>query len=151
MKTKILLLALAFASVTPALHAKSESAKTITIIATDSMKFSVTKIEATPGQKLVVVLKNEGAAPKDTMGHNWILLNAGADPGAYANAAISAKAQAYQPKSLAGQVLASIPILGPKESANTTFTAPKTPGSYPYLCSFPAHFQAGMRGVLIVK
>ncbi len=29
--------------------------------------------------------------PKDTMGHNWVLLKAGEDPSAYAMAAISAK------------------------------------------------------------
>lgn len=151
MKTKILLLALAFASITPAVHAKGESAKTITIIATDSMKFSVTKIEASPGQKLVIELKNEGSAPKEAMGHNWILLKAGTDPVHYANSSIPAKAEDYQPKSLANQVLASTKLIGPKESTKTTFTAPTTPGTYPYLCSFPGHCQAGMRGVLVVK
>jgi uncharacterized cupredoxin-like copper-binding protein len=28
---------------------------------------------------------------------------------------------------------------------------PKAPGSYPYVCTFPGHFQAGMRGTLEVK
>lgn len=153
MKTKPLLLIVlcAFASLTPSLIAKSESAKTIVITASDAMKFSVTKIEATPGQKLVIELKDEGSAPKETMGHNWILLKAGTDPMAYAASAMSAKAEDYQPKSMASKVLASTKLIGPKESAKASFTAPSTPGTYPYLCSFPAHVQAGMRGVLIVK
>lgn len=150
-KPLLLSIAFAFAGLTPSLHAKGASAQTVTIIATDSMKFSVTKIEASPGQKIVVVLKNEGTAPKEAMGHNWILLKAGTDPVAYAASAMSAKSEDYQPKSLAGKVLASTKLIGPKESVKASFTAPTTPGTYPYLCSFPAHVQAGMRGILIVK
>ena len=115
------------------------------------MKYSVTKIEAKPGQKVVVELTNEGNLPKVAMGHNWILLKAGSDPLAYATAGMKAKAENYQPQSLAHEVLTSISLLGPKESGRTSFTAPSNPGSYPFLCSFPAHYQTGMRGVLIVK
>ena len=123
----------------------------VTISAFDTMKYSVTKIEAKPGQKVTVELKNEGTLPKATMGHNWVLLTAGSDPKAYSAAAIKAREQDYQPAALASEVLASIRLLGPKESAKTTFTAPSAPGTYPFLCSFPAHMQAGARGVLIVK
>lgn len=123
----------------------------VTISGYDTMKFSVTKIEAKAGEKVTVELKNEGSLPKETMGHNWILLKAGSDSAAYANAAMKARAQEYKPSSLANEVVASIRLLGPKESAKTSFTAPTTPGSYPFLCSFPAHFQSGMRGVLVVK
>ena len=133
------------------LSAASPDVKTVTISGFDTMKYSVTTVEAHPGQKMVVVLKNEGNLPKEAMGHNWILLKAGVDPLSYATAAITAKAENYEPRSLAGKVLASIPVLGPKESAKTSFTAPSVPGTYPYLCSFPAHCQAGMRGVLVVK
>jgi azurin len=31
-----------------------------------------------------------------------------------------------------------------------SFTAPKEPGQYPFICSFPGHWQL-MRGVMIVK
>ena len=126
-------------------------AKTVTISAFDTMKYSLAKIEASPGQKITVELKNEGNVPKIAMGHNWILLKAGEDPVSYATAAMNAKNEDFQPKALAKKVIASIPMLGPKETAKTTFTAPLAPGSYAYLCSFPAHTQAGMRGVLIVK
>jgi azurin len=85
------------------------------------------------------------------MGHNWVLLKAGEDPMAYATAALSAKNEGYQPKALADQVIASIAMLGPKETGEVTFTAPTVPGSYPYICSCAGHSMAGMRGVLIVK
>lgn len=148
--TTILLLSLALLPLAarPLLAAGAE---TVSIKAYDTMKFSVTMIEAKPGEKVTVELQNAGSQPKKSMGHNWILLKAGSSASDYANAAIQASAQDYQPSSLASEVLASIHLLGPKESAKTTFTAPTVPGSYPFLCSFPAHYQSGMHGKLIVK
>ena len=148
--TKALLLAILPIAAATGLSAATE-AKTVSISAYDTMKYSVSKIEASPGQKITVELKNEGNVPKIAMGHNWILLKAGVDPVAYATAAMTAKNEDFQPKAMADKVLASIPLLGPKESAKTTFTAPTTPGTYAFVCSFPAHTQAGMKGVLVVK
>ncbi len=51
----------------------------VEIIVNDMMSFSVTKIEAKPGQTVTVKLKNTGTLPKDAMAHNWILLKAGVD------------------------------------------------------------------------
>ena len=59
--------------------------------------------------------------------------------------------QNYQPASLAGEVLAAIALVGARETGEVTFAAPLAPGSYPFLCSFPAHCQVGMRGELVVK
>jgi azurin len=138
-------------AITSGLNAASPSAKTISISGFDNMKYSVNSIEAHPGEKITVVLKNEGTLPKEAMGHNWVLLKAGVDAQSYANAAISAKAEGFQPKAMADKVIASIKLLGPKETASVTFTAPSAPGNYAYLCSFPAHCQVGMKGVLVVK
>jgi azurin len=150
MKTKIRFLAPLFLLTSlSGLHAGD--VKKVTISGFDTMKFNVTKIEAHPGEKLTVTLKNEGNIPKETMGHNWVLLKSSADPATYAKAAAIAKAEGYQPKSQAKEVIASIPVLGPKQSASTTFSVPSTPGTYVYLCSFPGHYQAGMKGVIIVK
>lgn len=150
MKTQSIVLSSILALV-PVTGLHAGSAKSVTIKAFDTMKFDVTKIEAHPGDKLTITLKNEGTLPKEAMGHNWILLKAGADPISYSNTAATAKAENYQPKSQAKQVFASIHLLGPKESASTTFTAPSALGSYAYLCSFPGHTAAGMKGVLVVK
>jgi len=119
------------------LNAASPGGKTVVISAFDTMKYSVNTIDAHPGEKITVELKNEGTLPKEAMGHNWVLLKAGSDPQAYANAAVAAKAEGFQPKSLADKVIASIKVLGPKETGTVSFTAPTAPGSYPYLCSFP--------------
>ena len=55
------------------------------------------------------------------------------------------------PGSLNDEVVAKIDLLGPRKSGEVEFKAPTTPGDYPYLCTFPAHYQAGMKGVLTVK
>jgi azurin len=125
--------------------------RTIEITAGDTMKYSLNLIEAKPGEELTVVLTNIGAQPKEVMGHNWILLKAGTDAEAFDKAATLAKDTDYFPTALAGQVLAHIELLGPHKSGEVTFKAPTTPGDYPFLCSFPAHFQVGMKGVLTVK
>jgi azurin len=151
MKTISCLALMACAFLTARAAPSDEAVKNVVITSNDALRFSVTKIEAKPGEKIHVVLKNEGTMPKDVMGHNWILLKAGKNPDAYAKVALSAKAENYQPKALADQVLAVIPLLGPKETGDVTFTAPVAPGTYHYLCACPAHEAAGMRGTLVVK
>jgi uncharacterized cupredoxin-like copper-binding protein len=48
-------------------------------------------------------------------------------------------------------VIAKIDVLGPRKSGEIEFTAPTAPGDYPFLCTFPAHYISGMKGVLTVK
>jgi azurin len=154
MKTKSLPSILFTASVLTAftqMVSAADAARTVIITANDNMKFSVTRIDAHPGEKITVQLKNDGTLPKEVMAHNWVLLKAGQDANAYATAALTAKEQEYLPKALAGEVLAFIPLVGAHREGETTFIAPTVPGSYPFLCSFPAHCTVGMRGELVVK
>jgi len=125
--------------------------RTVEITAGDNMKYSLNAISAKPGEQITVVLTNIGTQPKEVMGHNWILLKAGSDAEAFDKAAALAKDTEYFPKELAGEVLAHIDLLGPRKSGEVTFNAPTTPGDYPFFCSFPAHFQVGMKGVLTVR
>ena len=134
---------------TPAAAAKSGAARVIEITANDQMKFSVATIEAKAGEELKVVLTNQGTLPKEAMGHNWVLLKAGTDVTAFATAAMTAKDTDYVPASLKDQVLASIPVLGPKKSGEVTFKAPAA-GDYVFICSFPGHYMI-MKGTLTVK
>jgi azurin len=123
----------------------------IDITAGDTMKFNVTAIDAKPGEDLKVVLTNIGTQPMEVMGHNWVLLKAGTDVDAFAVAAISAKESGYIPSALADEMVAHIDLLGPRKSGEADFKAPTVPGDYPFLCTFPAHYQSGMKGVLTVK
>ena len=145
-----LFLTLAIVASQPAARSADDE-KLITIVANDTLKFDVTEIAATPGQKIHVRLKNEGTLPKAGMGHNWILLDSEAEAMTYAMAAIPDRADGYQPKAQAAHVLAFIPLLGPKEVGDVTFCAPTKPGKYPFICSCSGHSMAGMKGYLIVK
>lgn len=124
--------------------------RTVEITANDTMKFSVVTIEAKAGERLKVILTNTGTQPKEVMGHNWILLKAGSDAGAFSAAATVAKDTNYIPAALKDQIIANIDLLGPRKSGEVVFTVPAA-GEYPFLCSFPAHFAVGMKGTLIVK
>jgi azurin len=85
------------------------------------------------------------------MGHNWVLLKAGTDVAAFDAAALNAKDTGYIPAALSDQIVTHIDLLGPRKSGEADFKAPTAPGDYPFLCTFPAHYQAGMKGVLTVK
>jgi azurin len=126
--------------------------RAIEITATDNMKFNVTEIAAKPGEKLSVTLVNLGTTPKFSMGHNWVLLAAGIDVSQFLITAAEAVTTEYVPAAAGGdRILAATKLLGPKERDTVTFAAPGAPGRYEFLCSFPGHFQVGMRGVLIVQ
>jgi azurin len=119
--------------------------------ANDTMKYNLTHIEVKAGQDVTVSLTNMGNMPKAAMAHNWILLKKGADPKAFADAAVTAAATDYVPAALADQIIAHTKLLGPKQSDEISFKAPAEPGEYHFLCSFPAHFLSGMTGVMVVK
>ncbi len=131
--------------------AAAGAARTVEIKGTDNMKFSVTNIDAKPGEQIRVVLTVVGTMPKMVMAHNWILLKKTADPQAFANASALARDTGFIAPGQKVNVLASTGLAGAGEKTEVTFTAPKVAGQYPYLCSFPGHFAAGMKGTLTVK
>ena len=59
--------------------------------------------------------------------------------------------QDYLPPALSDMVLAHTERVGGGETTEVVFTASETPGEYEYLCSFPGHYAAGMKGFLIVS
>jgi len=123
----------------------------IELTANDSMKFNQTSFEVKAGQEVKVTLTNMGTMPKTAMGHNFVLLKKGVDPKAIADAAIMAAATDYIPAAKADDIIAHTKLLGPKQSDEITFKAPTEPGEYTFLCTFPAHFLAGMKGTITVK
>ena len=149
------LLAAAVLSIGPLLPAADSAAVTRTINiragVDNAMKFDVTRIAAAPGETIKIILTNASNLPKAAMGHNWILLTAGADVAAFATAAATEAASGYVPAKWQDRTLAVINLLGPGESGEVTVKVPAEPGEYPFLCSFPAHCLIGMKGVLVVK
>ena len=131
----------------PAVH----DGRAVEINANDQMKFDVLEIRAKAGERLSVTLANKGTMPKFSMGHNWVLLALGVNVDTFVAAATEAPATDYIPALSQANILASTKLLGPNERDTVTFAAPSTPGQYPFLCSFPGHYQLGMKGVLIVE
>lgn len=125
-------------------------ARTVTITANDDMKFSLTEIKAAPGETLKIRLVSIGTQPRATMGHNVVILQAGANQLVFADAAAKAVATDYIPDALKSQILAATPLIANGQTGDLTITLPYKPGNYPFLCTFPGHFAAGARGKIVV-
>lgn len=134
----------------PAAAAKG-GARTVELTGGDDMKYNTTTITAKPGETLHIVLKSTGTIPKMAMAHNFVLLALAADVNEFIKSAAGASATDYVPADKKAQVLASTKLAGPGETVEVTFKVPAKPGTYNYLCSFPGHFVAGMKGTLVVK
>lgn len=128
----------------------ANGARVVEITANDAMKFSLSTINAQPGEKLQIVLKNTGRMPKQAMAHNWVLLKPMTDGevNSFGMAAAN-KAPTYLPDDRSA-ILAATKMLGPNESDRVDVTVPSEAGEYPFLCTFPGHF-AIMKGKLVVK
>jgi len=135
----------------PAAAAAKGAGRTVELTGGDDMKYNVTSINAKPGETLHVVLKNVGTIPKVAMAHNFVVLAAAANADDFSKAAMNARDTDYIPADKKADVLASTKLAGPGESMEVTFKAPAKPGTYNYLCTFPGHYAAGMKGTLVVK
>ena len=137
------------AAQTPAKPAAA--ARTVDLVANDEMKYSVTTITAKPGEQLRVRVIARGVVPKVAMAHNFVLLKPGTNELKFLEAGAMFRDTDFISPKLMANVLAKTTMAGPGETVQAVFSAPTKPGSYAYICTFPGHFQAGMKGVLIVK
>lgn len=149
-----------------------DNIRTIDIIGTDQMKFVVDKegeridagdaiktfndksypmlnhIQAKPGEQLRIRLRTLSQLKPEMMAHNWVLLDQRVDAQGFVNAAN--RENDYIPPGKEENIIANTGLAGDGETAEVIFTAPEETGRYEFLCSFMAHFAAGMRGELIV-
>jgi azurin len=156
-------------------QAQTDDVRTIDIIGIDRMKYVVKEegellgtaesikasngetylllqdIEAEAGQKLRIRLTTVSNLPASAMAHNWILLKMGVDPAEFADVAAKAKRNEYIPQDRTDDIIAHTGLAAGGETVEVTFTVPEKTGEYDYLCSFPGHFAAGMKGKLIVQ
>jgi len=147
------LIALLLGTVTvgEAAHHFASEPRIISITGNDQMKFNITEIEVKAGEKIKIVLKNIGKIPKMGMAHNFVILHSGVDVHNFSMAAIMARESEYIPKDREKEIIAYTGMAGPDETVTVEFTAPETPGKYDYICTFPGHYLAGMKGVLIIN
>jgi azurin len=141
-------LAMATRSV-PNPHAKRrKGGRQITIETASNLSFATRSFTVKPGEFIEFKLLNPDVVP-----HNWALLKPGTleRVGKLANKLISdpeAAIRHYIPKT--DDVLAYTNVVLPKDESIIYFNAPKEPGRYPYLCTFPGHWLV-MNGEMIVE
>lgn len=129
----------------------AQAAQSFTIEGTNALRFSKEHLTVAPGEKVTVKLVNKSSLPAGAMAHNWVLLKAGTDPTAFDRAAGNAPGNGFFPEAKADEVIAHTGLVAGGHSDTVTFTAPDKPGDYEYICTFPGHMVAGMKGVLTVK
>ncbi|MEM7198890.1 MAG: azurin [Planctomycetota bacterium] len=119
------------------------------ITANDAMQFNKRAFQIRMGNPVSITLENIGKMPKETMGHNLVILKPGSDRNAFGIAAAQAKDTDYIPADQQDRVVAHTKLLGPGEKETIEFN-PTQAGEYPYLCSFPGHFGT-MKGTIVVR
>jgi azurin len=138
-------------SFVPVRVAAQAKPRVVEIIGTDDMKYNVTSIAAKPGEQITIKLTAKGTMPAIAMSHNVVVLALKTDAAAFVNAGITARATEYIAPANKAAVIAATKLAANGQTVEVTFKVPAAPGSYPYVCTFPGHFAAGMKGALVVK
>ena len=114
----------------------------------NQMQFSPKELRVKAGEPVRLIFENP-----DLMFHNLLIVR----PGYLEEVGQLADKLAAQPDGLAKnyvpeskQILFATALVGPNSKVELKFDAPKEPGSYPFLCSFPGHWRL-MQGSLIVE
>ncbi len=103
------------------------------------LRYVEATLEAPARQPFRVTFNNPSSQP-----HNWVLV----EPGQEAAVAQAAIASGGDPSNLAGVIAGHAPVTG----GSTSIAVPALePGTYPYICTVPGHYQAGMRGTLSAR
>src|SRR5262249_27950609 len=113
----------------------------------DQMLYDKDRIAVRAGRPVEIHFENT-----DLMPHNFVVTQPGAleEIGTQAEATATEPGAAdrqYVPKSR--KILLASRLLQPRESQTLSFTAPTTPGVYPYVCTYPGHWRR-MYGALYV-
>lgn len=147
-------LSLFFVSVSfgpPAVATAADPTRSVDIIGSDDMTYNITNLTAKRGETLRIRLISKGTIPKVAMAHNVVVLKPGTDVLKLLKDGAPHRGTDFIPPAMMDAVIARTSFAGPGETVEVTFTVPAKPGQYPFLCTFAGHYQAGMKGTLIVK
>jgi putative heme-binding domain-containing protein len=113
----------------------------------DQMLFDKERLVVKAGKPVEIVFENN-----DLMPHNFVVTQ----PGSLEAIGTLAEATATQPGALergyvpkSDKILLKGKLLQPRNSETLSWTAPKQPGVYPYVCTYPGHWRR-MYGALYV-
>jgi uncharacterized cupredoxin-like copper-binding protein len=116
------------------------TAVNITADPSGQLKFQPETLNATAGQPINVSFKNP--AP---LQHNWVLVT----PGQEQAVADAAAGKGGDAAGVTG-VIALTSVLNTNGEETSEVPAQQA-GTYSYICTFPGHYAAGMKGTLTVK
>src|SRR5207249_11416655 len=113
----------------------------------EQMLFDKDRLVVRAGKPFEIRFENN-----DLMPHNLVITQ----PGALEEIGLLAEAQATQPGALernyvpkSKKIILSSRLVQPRDSQKLSFTAPKEPGGYPYVCTYPGRWRR-MFGALYV-
>lgn len=116
-----------------------------TVDTTDGIAFAQTTLSIPANTAASVKFSNKSSG----LQHNWVLVKGGDEVAAQVDEAGQADTTDYVPDGDAN-VAAASKLLNGGESE--TVSVPALPaGTYTYLCTFPGHYQTGMKGTLTVQ
>jgi azurin len=120
----------------------------ITLEAATGLQFAQKELRVKAGKGVALTVVNP-----DSMPHNWVLTK----PDALETVTLLSAKMASEPDAYfrhyvpeTSDILCYTRLIDAGKKTTVFFDAPKVPGRYPYLCTFPGHAQI-MRGVLIVE
>ena len=134
-----------------AVRAAESPVRTIDIVATDDMKYSINEIAAEPGEEIRIRIHARGVIPKVAMAHNVVVLKIDTDIDTLLKDGAPYRDSDFIPPSMLKSVIAKTALAGAGEVMQVKFKVPANAGDYPYLCTFAGHYQAGMKGTLKVQ
>jgi putative heme-binding domain-containing protein len=113
----------------------------------DQMLFDRERIVVQAGKPVAIVFENN-----DMMPHNFVITQ----PGSLEEIGLLAEATASRPGAqerdyvpVSSKAILASRLLQPRNTQKLDFTAPATPGVYPYVCTYPGHWRR-MFGALYV-
>ena len=125
-----------------------EGERELLVQAIGGLQYAQKELSAKAGEAIALKLMNT-----DVMPHNLVIVA----PGSAKKVGEASFKMLNDPKAgekhyvpELSEVVAYIPVLNPGTEHILHIRAPSNPGDYPYICTFPGHWQA-MRGILKVK
>ena len=107
----------------------------IAINAITGLQFDRVRFQVPAGAPVKIVFRNTD--PQDDMPHNLVVTRPGAREKVATAGMATPRDQQHVPR--IPEVISASPLLDTGDSFTLTFTAPTTPGAYPYVCTYPGH------------
>lgn len=120
--------------------AQSPAAVEVQADPSGALAFQQTTLETSAGQPVSVNFGNPAPLP-----HNWVLVQPGQEQ-AVVDATVAKNGEAAGvPGVIAGSAVLNA------NGKETVAVPAQSAGAYPYICTVPGHYAAGMKGTLTVK